>query len=136
MILNPNKNMLCKNNCLGIIRKPNQRIIVYLIAFLITIHFEGFVLMAAEPNEDTSRKEVEYFLKKANEKHITQLEVYYMELGTSTRIGLTENNIRIDYEYKVIARDPNLAEVTKALREFKYEDIHFEMSDFRWGYVF
>ncbi len=63
MILNPNKNIPYKNNCMGISRKPNQRIIIYLTVFLIATHFGGFVSMAAEPNKDTSRKEVEYFLK-------------------------------------------------------------------------
>jgi hypothetical protein len=136
MIMNPNKNVPYKNNYMGIIRKSNQHIIIYLTAFLIAIHFGGFVSMAAEPNENTSRRQVEYFLKKANEKHITQLEVYYMELGIESPIALLENAIRSGYEYKVIVRDPNLAEVTRALREFKYEDIHFDISDFRWGCVF
>ena len=92
--------------------------------------------MAAEPNEDTSRKQVEYFLKKANEKHITQLEVYYMDLGRATRIAVTESSLRSRYDDKFTIVDPNLVEVAEALREFKYEDIYPGISDFRVGYVF
>jgi hypothetical protein len=122
---------------MGIVRKSNQHIIIYLTAFLIAIHFGGFVSMAAEPNEDTSRKEVEYFLKKANEKHITHFEVYYMHLGIATFGAVTESSLRDNYyKYKVIVRDPNLVEVAESLREFKYEDIYPDLSDFRLGYVF
>ena len=137
MIMNPNKNVPHKNNGMGIIRKSNRQIVIYLTVFLIAIHFGGFVSMAAEPNEDTSRKEVEYFLKKVNEKHITQLVVYYMHLDSATFGAVTESSLRDNYyEYKVIARYPNLVEVAKALREFKCEDIHPNISDFRWGGVF
>ena len=96
----------------------------------------GSICMAAEPNEDTSRKVIESFLKKSAENKITRLEVYYMELGSSTRIAVTESSLRSRYEYKVTAVDPNLVEVAEALREFKYEDIYPDISNFRWGCVF
>jgi hypothetical protein len=136
MAVKSNKTISYDKSRMVIPRKPNRFVVVYLIIFLITI-LEGSVTMAAEPNEDTSRKVIEPFLKKSAENKITRLEVYYMELDISTRIDVTESSLRDNYyEYKVIARDPNLVEVAKALREFKYEDIYPDISNFRLGYVF
>jgi hypothetical protein len=134
MILKPNENI---PNCVGIIRKSNRRIIVYLAVFLTNVVFGGFTLMAAEPNENTAQRVVGSFLKQLAENRITRIEVYYMSLSRLTSIAITEDFLRDHhYEYKVIAIDPNLAEVAKSLREFKFENIDLQISDFRWGCVF
>jgi hypothetical protein len=126
-----------ESNYIRTSKKSNNHISAYLPFFLIFILSGNFVLMAAEPNENTSRKEVEYFLKKYNEKHVTQLVVYYMSLNELTRTAVTESSLRDNYyEYKVIAVDPNLSEISKSLRGFKFERINRQSFDLRWGCVF
>ena len=60
-----------------------------------------------------------------------------MSWSTLTRIAITEDFLRHNhYDYKVIAVDPNLVEVAKSLREFKFEKCDWDVSDFRLGCVF
>jgi hypothetical protein len=137
MVFKLNENIPYENGCVEIFRKSSRRIIVYLTVFLTTIVFGGFVSMAAEPNENTTQRVVESFLKQLAESKITRVEVYYMSLNTLTRISITEDFLRDNhYDYKVVANNPNLSEVEKSLREFKFERIDRRVSDFRWGYVF
>lgn len=126
------------NGCMEIQRKSNRRIIVYLTIFLITIVFGSFVSMAAKPNENIAQKAVESFLKQLAEHRITRIEVYYRTFYLLTEGPAATENVLRDYcyGYKVIAMDPNLAEVAKSLREFKFEKSDWGTPDFRWGCVF
>jgi hypothetical protein len=93
--------------------------------------------MAAEPNEDYTQKTVGTFLGKLSENKITRVEFYYMSLNKLTRFTIKENFLRDNhYDYKVIAANPNLAELGKSLKEFQYEKINGQSIDFRWGCVF
>jgi hypothetical protein len=107
------------------------------IVFLTIVVLGGFTVMASEPNGNIAHRAVESFLKQLAKKRITRTEIYYMNFYLLTEIAITEDLLRDNfYDYKVIAKNPNLAEVAKALREFKFEKSDLGVSDFRWGCVF
>lgn len=133
----PDENRNYDENGAEMFRKMKHRIVVYLAPLLIAVVMGSFVSMAAQPDENTTQRAVESFLKKLDDHKITRIEVYYMSWNELTRISITEDFLRDNhYDYKVIAMKPDISEAGKALRELKFEKIDWKSFDFRWGCVF
>jgi len=137
MDFKPDKNKQYDKNSAEIIRKSHRHVFVCLTPLLIAAVMGSFVSMAAQPDENTTQRTVESFLKKLDDNKITRIEVYYMSWNTFTRISITEDFLRDNhYDYKVIAMNRGISEAGKALREFKFEKSDWKSFDFRWGCVF
>lgn len=118
-------------------KRANYYILSCAIVFLITIICGVFLLMAAEPDVNTAQKAVESFLKQSAKGEINRVEVYYMGWNILTGIAITEDFLRDNhYDYKVIAVRPNLSDVEKSLRKFKFKTVGLWSFDIRLGYVF
>jgi hypothetical protein len=124
-------------NYTGILKRSKRYVAACLAAFLLAVFLGGSVLMAAEPNENTTQRAVDSFLTQSAKGEITRIELYYLSWNALTRYSITEKLLRDDhYDCKVIVKYPKLSELEKSMREIKFENIDGPINDYRWGCVF